>query len=50
MRSYLKHKDISRRKFLGTTAAGVALAGVAAPNLAFGAAKNFRRDMSLCFR
>ncbi len=42
MRSVLKYKDISRRKFLGTTAAGVALAGVAAPNLAFGAAKTVK--------
>ncbi len=41
-RSVLKYKDISRRKFLGTTAAGVALAGVAAPNLAFGAAKTVK--------
>ena len=42
MRSVLKYKDISRRKFLGTTAVGMALAGVAAPNLAFGAAKTVK--------
>ena len=42
MRSYLKSRGITRRKFLGTTAVGVALAGVAAPNLAFGAAKTVK--------
>ena len=42
MRSILKRNNISRRKFLGTTAAGAALAGITAPNLAFGASKSVK--------
>ena len=42
MRSILKRSNISRRKFLGTTATAAVLAGVSAPNLAFGAAKTVK--------
>lgn len=42
MRSILKHKNISRRKFMGTTAAGVAIAGTTIPRIAFAGQKTVK--------
>jgi hypothetical protein len=36
------NKSLSRRKFLGSTAAGVALAGTTVPSVSFGAAKTVK--------